>query len=57
VVLSGLGLQLPRHLPFERWLGIGRHIAAVYASAAWCLGAWLVFGDKAYVGRYRQAVE
>ena len=25
--------------------------------AAWCLGDWLVFGEQAYAGRYRQAIE
>jgi hypothetical protein len=55
--LSGLGLELPKQLPFERWLGIGRQLSAVSTSAAWCLGDWLVFGEKAYAGRYRQAVE
>lgn len=57
VMLSGLGLQLPGQLPFERWLGIGRQIAAASTSAAWCLGDWLVFGERAYAGRYRQAIE
>lgn len=57
VMLSGLGLQLPGQLPFERWLGIGRQIAVACTSAAWCLGDWLAFGERAYVGRYRQAIE
>lgn len=57
VMLSGTGLQLPRKLPFERWLSIGRQLSAVCTSAAWCLGDWLVFGEQAYAGRYRQAIE
>jgi hypothetical protein len=57
VMLSGTGLQLPRQLPFERWLSIGRQLSAVCTSAAWCLGDWLVFGEQAYAGRYRQAIE
>ena len=57
VMLSGTGLQLPGHLPFERWLSIGRQLSAVCTSAAWCLGDWLVFGEQAYAGRYRQAIE
>jgi len=57
VMLSGNGLQLPRQLPFERWLSIGRQLSAVSTSAAWCLGDWLVFGERAYAGRYRAAVE
>jgi hypothetical protein len=57
VMVSGRGLQLPRRLPFERWLGIGRQLSAVTTSAAWCLGDWLAFGEKAYAGRYREAIE
>jgi hypothetical protein len=57
VVLSGGGLQLPKELPFERWTGIGRQLSAVCTSAAWCLGDWMAFGERAYAGRYRQAIE
>jgi hypothetical protein len=56
-MLSGIGLQLPRQLPFERWLGIGRQLSAMSTSTAWCLGDWLVFGESTYEGRYRQAIE
>lgn len=54
---AGKGLQLPRRLPFERWLGIGMQLCAASTSVAWCLGDWLVFGEQAYTGRYREAVE
>ena len=57
VLVSRRGLELRRGLPFERWLGIGRQLSAVSTSAAWCLGDWLAFGERAYAGRYRQAVE
>ncbi len=26
-------------------------------SVAWCLGDWLVFGETAFAGRYREAIE
>ena len=51
------GLQLPRRLPFERWLGIGMQLSAASTSAARCLGDWLIFGEQAYAGRYRDAIE
>jgi hypothetical protein len=57
VMVSGRGLQLPRQMPFERWLGIGRQLSAITTSAAWCLGDWITFGEKAYPGRYREAIE
>jgi hypothetical protein len=57
VMMSATGLQLPRQLSFDRWLGIGAKLSAVCTSAAWCLGDWLVFGERAYTGRYQQAIE
>jgi predicted HicB family RNase H-like nuclease len=57
VMVSSCGLVLPNRLPFERWLGIGRHLSAVSSSSAWCLGDWLAFGQTAYAGRYRLAIE
>lgn len=57
VILTRSGLQLARHVGFERWLGVGRELAALSTSAAWCLGDWLAFGEKAYPSRYRHAIE
>jgi len=57
VVLPRVGLVFPSRLPFDAWLGVGAQLAAAAASSAWCLGDWLVFGQAAYGGRYREAVE
>jgi len=57
VLISGMGLQFPKRLPFERWLTIGRQLSDICTSSAWCLGDWLVYGEAVYVGRYRDAVE
>jgi hypothetical protein len=57
VLRPGIGLALPARLPFERWLDIGMQLSAATTSVAWCLGDWLAFGERAYAGRYRQAVE
>jgi hypothetical protein len=51
------GLQLPRRLPFDAWLEVGRRLAAVVNSSAWCLGDWLIYGEIFFTGRYREAVE
>jgi len=56
-VLPGRGLQFPRQLSFDRWLAVGRQLADIYTSSAWCLGDWLTYGEAAYNGRYRDAVE
>lgn len=51
------GLLLPRHLAFDRWVRIGIQLAVLADSSAWCLGDWLVYGEVAYSGRYRDAIE
>jgi hypothetical protein len=57
VVIPGKGLQLAPELSFERWLSVGRQLADIYTSSAWCLGDWLVYGQASYDGRYRDAIE
>src|ERR1051326_8451393 len=57
VVVPGTGLQFPQRLPFDAWLAVGRQLSAVASSSAWCLGDWLAYGQQAYGGRYREAVE
>lgn len=57
VMLPRTGLQLPSRLPFEKWIGIGQRLAALSTSTAWCLGDWIVYGEDAYSGRYRDAIE
>jgi hypothetical protein len=51
------GLQLPPRLSYGRWLAIGTQLASVTTSTAWCLGDWLAYGETAFTGRYREAIE
>jgi hypothetical protein len=57
VVMPRKGLQLPSQLTFENWLSIGQRLSELYTSSAWCLGDWLAYGQAAYGGRYRTAIE
>jgi hypothetical protein len=57
IAMPRAGLNLPRDLPFDTWLRIGRHLSVLATSSAWCLGDWLVYGEAAYSGRYRDAIE
>lgn len=52
-----IGLQLPRKLTYDKWLSIGHQLASISSSAAWCLGDWLIYGETAFSGRYREAIE
>jgi len=57
LIIPRKGLELPRHLSFERWVGIGLQLSSLTTSMAWCLGDWLVYGESAFTGRYREAIE
>jgi hypothetical protein len=57
VAVPRVGLVFPSRLPFGAWQGIGTNLAVAASSSAWCLGDWLVYGQAAYAGRYRAAVE
>jgi hypothetical protein len=57
VLIPRNGLQLPRQLPFDTWLEVGRRLSAVVTSSAWCLGDWLIYGQISFTGRYREAIE
>jgi hypothetical protein len=57
VVIPKRGLKFTRQPSFERWLSVGRQLSDIHTSSAWCLGDWLVFGEAAYHGRYRDAIE
>lgn len=56
-ILPRNGIQFPRQLSYEKWSSIGRQLSALGSSSAWCLGDWIVHGEIAYAGRYRDAVE
>jgi hypothetical protein len=54
---SRTGLQLPSRLTLDKWLSIGQDLAATASFTAWCLGDWLLYGETAFSGRYRSAIE
>lgn len=55
--ISVKGLKLPRNITFDTWVVIGKHLSSIYSSSAWCLGDWLAYGEDAFTGRYRDAIE
>jgi hypothetical protein len=52
-----VGLEFPAEVSFDSWQRAGLQISRVVDSFAWCLGDWLVYGQRRYTDRYRQAVE
>jgi len=51
------GLQLSPDVDFEAWAALGARIAGMASACAWCLGDWLVFGERSYGRRYKTALE
>jgi hypothetical protein len=51
------GLQLSPDVDFEAWAALGARIAGMASACAWCLGDWLVYGERSYGQRYKTALE
>jgi hypothetical protein len=57
IMTTRVGLRFPDDLPFGAWERAGLQIARIVDSFAWCLGDWLVYGQRRYPDRYRLAVD
>jgi hypothetical protein len=57
LILPKNGLHFSGQLSFEKWVWIGKQLSDLTSSSAWRLGDWLAYGESAYKGRYRDAVE
>jgi hypothetical protein len=55
--VTSCGLQLSPDVGFAAWAALGARIAGMASGCAWCLGDWLVFGERAYGQRYKTALE
>jgi hypothetical protein len=56
VRVTSRGLRIPPDVDFETWAALGSRIAGIASVCAWCLGDWLVFGERTYGERYRTAL-
>ena len=50
------GLSLPDGMSFDSWRELGSRITLVVNCSVWWLGDWLVYGERAYGDRYKQAI-
>jgi hypothetical protein len=57
IMVTRLGLNVPHTLSFDRWQSAGRQLSGIVESSAWCLGDWLVYGQRHYTDRYQLAIE
>jgi hypothetical protein len=50
------GLELREGIDFDTWNEVGHWLLAISNASAWCLGDWLVYGQRAFGERYRTAL-
>jgi hypothetical protein len=51
------GLQIAPGIDFDAWMTMGQRITGISNACAWCLGDWLLYGERAFSDRYKTAVE
>lgn len=51
------GLEVYGVPSFEQWMKQGRELWYAKQSIQWCIGDWINFGEKAYGGKYEQALD
>ncbi len=56
-LVTATQLRLPRDLPFEQYVRLGRNIRLLRDASKWWLGDWIIFGEDTYDEKYSQAVE
>jgi hypothetical protein len=54
--IAAHGLKLREGIDFDTWNEVGSWLLAISNSSAWCLGDWLVYGQRAFGERYRAAL-
>ncbi|MBR8638275.1 LmbU family transcriptional regulator [Streptomyces tuirus] len=57
VTLRKTGLIIPARLSLVLWQRVGRELAALSESTTWWLADWVLYGETAYTGRYREVIE
>ncbi|WP_228122204.1 LmbU family transcriptional regulator [Saccharothrix syringae] len=57
VLLTRVGLRIPKNLSFDDWERAGHQLAGIVDSSAWSLGDWLVYGADHYADRYQRVLK
>ena len=53
----GLSLSLPKDMPLNEWVALGRRLCSGSKVINWWIGDWWAFGDHAYGERAKAAAE
>src|SRR4051794_30841943 len=51
------GLQLGCETTFDEWAAMGRELGRLSSGCAWCIGDWVLHGERSYGKRYKMALE
>ena len=54
--MTPIGLRMDDGLGFDDWIRLGQQLGRISRASAWWLGDWLIYGERAYGGRYRTAL-
>jgi hypothetical protein len=57
VTVRKSGLIIPASVSLRVWEKLGAELRSISDSSAWWLADWLMHGEMAYSGRYREVVE
>jgi len=56
VMVTRVGLKIPKALDYNSWQQAGLKISRIADASAWCLGDWLIYGQSRHPDRYREAI-
>jgi hypothetical protein len=57
VIVRRSGLIIPPSVPLRVWERLGQELKSISDSSAWWLADWLIHGEVAYNGRYREVID
>lgn len=59
--ITPVGLAIKRPLSYEEWMECGSKLVGIINAARWCIGDWLIYGEKQKWGhkydKYTQALD
>ncbi|MEV7192280.1 LmbU family transcriptional regulator [Streptomyces sp. NPDC093510] len=55
--VTRVGMEIPEVLAYSKWEHAGQRLSGIATSSSWCLGDWLLYGQRAYTDRYHRAIE
>ena len=51
-----MGITFDQNITFEEWYAYGQHLWEIKQDLQWCIGDWLLYGEKRWGETYAQAL-